>query len=89
MLKGTGPELYRNPTLFFTNTHPTRGLKTLIKAVLGRLTGTDNQLGSILRLDNSYGGGKTHALNRSGGTPPAKGVGVSGRQQHQQAADSH
>jgi len=62
VLKGTAPELYTNPALFFANTHPTRGLKDLIKAVLGRLTGADGQLGSILRLDTSYGGGKTHAL---------------------------
>ncbi|MYF35370.1 MAG: ATP-binding protein [Synechococcus sp. SB0678_bin_12] len=62
VLKGTAPELYKNPALFFANTHPTRGLKDLIQAVVGRLSGADNQLGSILRLDTSYGGGKTHAL---------------------------
>ena len=62
VLKGTAPDLYKNPALFFANTHPTRGLKDLIKAVAGRLTGADSQLGSILRLDTSYGGGKTHAL---------------------------
>lgn len=62
VLKGTAPELYKDPALFFANTHPTRGLKDLIKAVVGRLTGADSQLGSILRLDTSYGGGKTHAL---------------------------
>ncbi|MBD2719518.1 MULTISPECIES: hypothetical protein [unclassified Synechococcus] len=26
VLKGTAPELYKNPALFFANTHPTRGL---------------------------------------------------------------
>ena len=62
VLKGTAPDLYKNPALFFANTHPTRGLRDLIKAVAGRLTGADSQLGSILRLDTSYGGGKTHAL---------------------------
>jgi hypothetical protein len=31
-------------------------------AVVDRLTGSGSQLGSILRLDTSYGGGKTHAL---------------------------
>ena len=62
MVKGEAPEPYKNPALFLTNTHPTRGLKDLIKAVVGRLTGADNQLGSILRLDTSYGSGKTHAL---------------------------
>ena len=62
VLKGTAPELYKDAALFFANTHPTRGLKDLIRAVVGRLTGADSQLGSILRLDTSYGGGKTHAL---------------------------
>ncbi|MCY3537932.1 MAG: hypothetical protein OXI08_03465 [Cyanobacteria bacterium MAG IRC4_bin_6] len=27
VLRGTAPELYKNPALFFANTHPTRGLK--------------------------------------------------------------
>ena len=62
VLKGTAPELYLNPCSFFANTYPTRGLKELIKAVVGRLTGVESQLGSILRLDTTYGGGKTHAL---------------------------
>ncbi|TGH20049.1 MAG: ATP-binding protein [Aphanocapsa feldmannii 277cI] len=62
VLRGTAPDLYSNPALFFANTHPTRGLCNLIKAVVDRLTAADSQLGSILRLDTSYGGGKTHAL---------------------------
>lgn len=62
VLKGTAPDLYKDPALFFANTHPTRGLKDLVKEVVGRLSGADSQLGSILRLDTSYGGGKTHAL---------------------------
>jgi predicted AAA+ superfamily ATPase len=62
VLKGTAPELYKNPAVFFANTHPTRGLRDLFLAVVDRLTGSGSQLGSILRLDTSYGGGKTHAL---------------------------
>lgn len=62
VLKGTAPELYKNPALFFANTHPTRGLRDLFLAVVDRLTSAGSQLGSILRLDTSYGGGKTHAL---------------------------
>ncbi|MCE2838244.1 MAG: DUF499 domain-containing protein, partial [Cyanobium sp. 49614_E6] len=34
----------------------------LCRAVVDRLTSSGSQLGSILRLDTSYGGGKTHAL---------------------------
>ena len=62
VLKGTAPELYKNPAIFFANKHPTRGLLDLFLAVVDRLTGSGSQLGSILRLDTSYGGGKTHAL---------------------------
>ena len=62
VLKGTAPDLYKNPALFFANTHPTRGLRDLFLAVVDRLTSSGSQLGSILRLDTSYGGGKTHAL---------------------------
>ena len=62
VLKGTAPELYKNPSVFFANTHPTRGLRDLFLAVVDRLTGAGSQLGSILRLDTSYGGGKTHGL---------------------------
>ena len=62
VLKGTAPELYKNPGVFFANTHPTRGLRDLFLAVVDRLTSSGSQLGSILRLDTSYGGGKTHAL---------------------------
>ncbi|MFN5162802.1 MAG: DUF499 domain-containing protein, partial [Cyanobacteriota bacterium] len=62
VLKGTAPELYKNPAVFFANTHPTRGLRDLFLAVVDRLTSSGSQLGSILRLDTSYGGGKTHAL---------------------------
>jgi hypothetical protein len=62
VLKGTAPELYKDPAVFFANTHPTRGLRELFLAVVDRLTGSGNQLGSILRLDTSYGGGKTHGL---------------------------
>ena len=62
VLKGTAPDLYKIPALFFANTHPTRGLRDLFLAVVDRLTSSGSQLGSILRLDTSYGGGKTHAL---------------------------
>lgn len=62
VLKGTAPDLYKNPAIFFANTHPTRGLRDLFLAVVDRLTGAGSQLGSILRLDTSYGGGKTHGL---------------------------
>ncbi|MFM7547417.1 MAG: hypothetical protein ACKO8I_00790 [Cyanobacteriota bacterium] len=60
VLKGTAPELYQDPALFFANTYPTRGLKQLLEAVADRLSGSGSQLSSVLRLDTNYGGGKTH-----------------------------
>jgi hypothetical protein len=62
VLRGDAPEEYRNPVKFFANTHPTRGLKDLLRNVCLRLTGSPNQVASIFRLDTNYGGGKTHAL---------------------------
>lgn len=41
VLKGTAPELYKNPAVFFANTHPTRGLRDLFLAVVDRLTSYD------------------------------------------------
>ena len=59
---GGGPEEYRDPMRFFRNTHPTRGLKTLLGNVCRRLSGAGGEAAAIFRLDTSYGGGKTHAL---------------------------
>ncbi len=58
----TAPKEYLDPKIFFSNTHPTRGIKDLLKAVLTRLSGRGGEIASILRLDTQFGGGKTHAL---------------------------
>ena len=66
---------YADPTRFFSNTYPTRGLKDLLLNVCGRLS-KGQGVASIFRLDTSYGGGKTHGLIalvhavRSGRTVP-------------------
>jgi predicted AAA+ superfamily ATPase len=53
------PSVYQDPNIFFANTFPTDGLKTLIKEVFGRLVG--GSIGSpVIRLETSFGGGKTH-----------------------------
>ena len=62
VLRGDAPEEYKDPVKFFANTHPTRGLKDLLRNVCLRLTGNPGQVTSIFRLDTNYGGGKTHAL---------------------------
>lgn len=62
VLRGEAPADYRDPAQFFANTHPTHGLKTLLRAVCERLTASSQQISPIFRLDTQYGGGKTHAL---------------------------
>ena len=59
---GSGNAEYRDPVRFFANTYPTRGLKNLLANVCRRLTGAGGEIASIIRLDTSYGGGKTHGL---------------------------
>jgi predicted AAA+ superfamily ATPase len=59
VVEGRAPKVYGDPKLFFENTFPTDGLKTLIAEVFGRLSG--QIVGSpIIRLETSFGGGKTH-----------------------------
>ncbi len=59
VVEGNAPQVYQNPDIFFSNTFPTDGLKTLIAEVFGRLT--KSKIGSpIIRLETSFGGGKTH-----------------------------
>jgi hypothetical protein len=62
VLRGDASEEYRDPRRFFAQTYPTDGLKTLLKSVCSRLSGTGESLAPIFRLDTNYGGGKTHAL---------------------------
>jgi hypothetical protein len=59
VVDGQAPKIYQQPDLFFANTFPTHGLKTLIAEVFGRLGG--RAVGSpVIRLETSFGGGKTH-----------------------------
>lgn len=62
VLRNEGPLEYRDAKIFFANTHPTHGLKNLLRHVCARLSGHAEQVSSIFRLDTQYGGGKTHAL---------------------------
>ncbi len=56
------PPEYAVASQFFANTHPTRGLKSLLANVCGRLSGRGASAAAIFRLDTSFGGGKTHGL---------------------------
>ncbi len=61
VVRGDAPPDYAEPERFLANTHPTRGLRNLLRAVLGRLSGRADH-GAIFRLHTNFGGGKTHAL---------------------------
>lgn len=62
VIKDQGPDEYIKPHLFFANTYPTRGLKSLLQNVCARLSGVSGSVSAIFRLDTSFGGGKTHGL---------------------------
>ncbi|MDR0577039.1 MAG: hypothetical protein LBI87_05790 [Candidatus Accumulibacter sp.] len=62
VLRGDGPEEYKNPVSFFANTYPTKGLKNVLKLVAARVLGKPEQTGAVFRLDTQFGGGKTHTL---------------------------
>src|ERR1700674_4102154 len=63
VIRGTGgPVEYSDPARFFSNTFPTRGLKSLLANVCMRLSGRGGAVATIFRLDTSFGGGKTHGL---------------------------
>jgi hypothetical protein len=55
------PDVYRDPKLFFKNTHPARDLTRIVREVFSSLSKAD-QPGLALRLSTGFGGGKTHTL---------------------------
>ena len=62
VLRGNADPVYGAPATFFANTYPTGGLKSLLRESLGRLTGTSPGNAAVIRLETSFGGGKTHNL---------------------------
>jgi len=54
--------VYGVPERFFDNTYVTEGLRTLVREVFGRLSGTQATSSPFIRLETSFGGGKTHNL---------------------------
>ncbi|MGH7906433.1 MAG: ATP-binding protein [Candidatus Binataceae bacterium] len=62
VIKGAASREYLRPELFFANTYPTRGLKSLLANVCARLSGKPGEVAAVFRLGTSFGGGKTHAL---------------------------
>lgn len=62
VIDGTAEKVYQDSASFFENTYPTAGLKALLSEALGRLTGLRANSNPIIRLETSFGGGKTHNL---------------------------
>ncbi|MEW5932261.1 MAG: DUF499 domain-containing protein [Bacillota bacterium] len=60
VMRGTAPEEYRDPQLFFGKTYLTAGLQNLCRNVLSRLTTGEGD--PVIQLQTPFGGGKTHAL---------------------------
>lgn len=59
---GTARGSYGVPEDFFAGTHPSAGLRTLLDQACGRLSGARPDAASVVRLETSLGGGKTHNL---------------------------
>jgi len=62
VLRSEADAVYGDPSSFFANTYPTGGLKSLLREALGRLGGSKPSNAPIIRLETSFGGGKTHNL---------------------------
>lgn len=62
VLRGTADPVYGEASTFFANTYATAGLRSLLREGLSRLTGTDATGAAVIRLETSFGGGKTHNL---------------------------
>ncbi|MFI5454978.1 MAG: ATP-binding protein [Isosphaerales bacterium] len=62
VLRGDADEVYGHGTTFFENTYPTSGLKSLLREGLSRVTGAKTGGAPVIRLETSFGGGKTHNL---------------------------
>lgn len=61
LISGDAPEVYKNPKIFFQNTHPAKPLCKVVEAVFGRLADA-KEAGTTIRLSTGFGGGKTHTL---------------------------
>lgn len=62
VIDGRADPVYADPDHFFSTTYPTAGLQTLLREAIGRLTGQSPTNNPIIRLETSFGGGKTHNL---------------------------
>ncbi len=58
--RGEGAKEYVDPREFFSRTYLTEGLRLLLTGALRRLTGTGGE--SVIDLQTTFGGGKTHSM---------------------------
>ena len=58
---GTGQPEYADPETFFDLTYITRGLRSQLILMMGRMSGRGGGA-SVVQLDTTFGGGKTHTL---------------------------
>jgi hypothetical protein len=62
VLRDEADSVYGDAAAFFANTYPTGGLQALLREALGRLTGARPANAPVIRVETSFGGGKTHNL---------------------------
>jgi predicted AAA+ superfamily ATPase len=62
VLRGQADPIYGDAETFFANTYATGGLKALLREALGRVGGKIPTGAPVIRLETSFGGGKTHNL---------------------------
>jgi hypothetical protein len=60
--RGEGAKEYVDPREFFARTYLTEGLRLLLTGALRRLTGSDAGGESVVDLQTTFGGGKTHSM---------------------------
>lgn len=62
VVEGEANPIYGDAARFFEHTFQTEGLRLLAREVCGRLSGAEPTNNAIIRLETSFGGGKTHNL---------------------------
>ncbi len=62
VVEGQADSIYQDAGHFFRSTYPTEGLRTLAREVLGRISGREPANSPFVRLETSFGGGKSHNL---------------------------
>lgn len=62
VVSGQAKDVYQKPDVFFERTHLTASLRDLLASVHSRLFEPESTANPILRLETSFGGGKTHSL---------------------------